>query len=410
MTATAVMSQSDFQGATHEFPFNEAPINYDAGRSRGPIAKLRKQIAAGKTQLEWDTARGYLPALLKHLGISPDSQMLVFSKTSLQRDHISRTTPRALYFNDQSYIGWMPGAPLIEISEVDPEQGAVFYELAQNQLKRPEIKPSSRCLTCHASSRTLGVPGHVVRSIQTHPDGEPDFNRTLGEVNHRTPVGDRWAGWYVTGSGELAHRGNGVGFNGEPQPRSAKKVIQLADPERYLRSTSDAVALLIHDHQTHGHNLITRVSFETRSMLYRYGHLNYLKQQTEALLRYLLFVEETPLGRLDATSAFAKSFEKAGPFDSQGRSLRKLRLHGRLFEYPCSFLIYSDAFDAIPKEMKARLYQRLHEILTGEDRSETYQNISSRNKQAICGILKETKKDLPEYWNKNFRTQETVSK
>ena len=193
--------------------------------------------------------------------------MLVFSRTSLQRDHISRTTPRALYFDDETYIGYIPGAPLIEISEVDPDQGAVFYELNQTRLKRPELMPSTRCLTCHASSRTLGVPGHVVRSIQTQPDGEPDFNLTLSEVNHRTSVNDRWAGWYVTGSGKLAHRGNGVGFNGDAQPRAADKVIQLAAPNRYLRDTSDAVALLVHDHQTHMHNLITRVSFEARSML-----------------------------------------------------------------------------------------------------------------------------------------------
>jgi hypothetical protein len=401
LTVVAGWAQSDFQGAMHPVPFNEAPIEYEKQKSSGPISRLEARIASGETKLKYDPVLGWLPALLEELGVSHKSQMLVFSKTSLQRSYISPRNPRALYFNDEMYIGWIPGAPVMEISEVDPLLGTVFYDLDNLDRDRPRFKQNSQCLNCHSSARSMGVPGHVLRSIGTDEAGEPDQMTAASEVNHRTPLADRWAGWYVTGSaGEQTHRGNCAGPDAvAAKERNRTSLDDLVNLEGYLRKDSDMVAMLVHDHQTHMHNFITRLNFETRIMMHRYGHIRYLRHQVDAFLRYLTFAEETELaGPVVGTSGFAEEFADRGPKDSTGRSLRDLDLKSRLFQYPCSYVIYTPSFDAIPEVMREHVLERLHAILSGEDDTEAYQRISPRAKEAALEILRETKKNLPDYW------------
>lgn len=397
-----VRAQSDFQGAMHPVPFNEPPIEYDKQPASGPIARLQKRLAAGETKLQYDPVHGWLPALLKELGVSPKSQMLLFSKTSLQRNYISPQNPRSLYFNDDMYIGWIPGAPVMEISEVDPVLGTVFYDLDNLDREKLNFNRNSQCLNCHASARSMGVPGHVLRSIGTDEVGEPDQTTAAAEVNHRTPLAERWAGWYVTGTtGGQSHRGNCVGRDAAASGKETSRtnLSELVNLDGYLRQTSDVVAMLVHDHQTHMHNFITRLNFETRIMQHRYGHIRYLRHQVDAFLRYLTFAEEAELdGPVVGTSGFAEEFAKAGPFDAEGRSLRDLNLKSRLFEYPVSYVIYTPSFDALPDEMRELVLQRLHGILTGEDETPVYQRLSPRAKKAALEILRETKPSLPDYW------------
>ncbi len=406
-------AQSDFQGATHLVPFHEEPIKYEEQKSHGPISRLQERIDRGELKLKWDTRFGYLPSLLKELGINPDSQMLLFSKTSLQRNFISPQTPRAVYYNDDAYIGWIPGAPVMEVSEVDPILGGVFYDLPQVEEAKPRFNRNTQCMSCHASAKTMGVPGHVVRSVGTDLGGEPDLQTAFSEVNHRVSLADRWAGWFVTGQhGDQLHRGNLVGREAlelqQVTPNymgNRTNLIGITDVSGYYRQSSDIVALMVHDHQTHMHNFITRLNYETRIMLSRYGHIRYLKNQSEAFLRYLLFTEETDLeDEIQGNTRYAEAFQKLGPFDSKGRSLRQLDLRHRMFKYPCSFLIYSASFDAIPKEMLDHIYQRLFDILTGKDESEAFEMVSERNKHAIFEILLETKKGLPDYWRQSPKT------
>ena len=399
---TVVVAQSDFQGAMHPVPFNEPPIEYDKQAATGPVAQLIKRIEAGEVKMKHDPVHGWLPALLKELGVSQKSQMLLFSKTSLQRNYISPQNPRSLYFNDDVYIGWIPGAPVMELSEVDPVLGTVFYDLDQLTREKPHFSRNSQCLNCHASARSMGVPGHVLRSIGTDEAGEPDQTTAASEVNHRTPLAERWAGWYVTGTtGEQTHRGNCVGADLAKADKQSQrtKLDELVNLDGYLRKDSDVVAMLVHDHQTHMHNFITRLNFETRIMMHRYGHIRYLRHQVNAFLRYVTFAEETELaGPIEGTSGFAEEFAKQGPFDSEGRSLRELDLKSQLFRYPCSYLIYSSSFDALPDVMREHVLERLHAILTGKDDSEVYERISPRAKEAALEILRETKKNLPDYW------------
>src|SRR4051794_38450991 len=93
----------DFQGATHPILYDEETIFYSKATPAGPVADLQEKLERGEVRLEFDNEHGYLPALLKYFGIPKSSQMLVFSKTSVQRAFITPATPRALYFNDDVY-------------------------------------------------------------------------------------------------------------------------------------------------------------------------------------------------------------------------------------------------------------------------------------------------------------------
>src|SRR5262249_59670910 len=117
------------------------------------------------------------------------------------------------------------------------------------------------------------------------------------------------------------------------------------------------------------------------------------------LVDYMLFVYEAPLtSAVRGTSGFAEKFQARGPADSHGRSLRQLDLDRRLLKYPCSYMIYSDAFDAMPPLAKDAVYRRLWRILSGAEHGEPYSQLSAADRAAIVEILRTTKKDLPEYF------------
>jgi hypothetical protein len=399
-------AQADFQGATHLMPFDEETINYSQKEANGPVAELQKRIDHGEAKLEFDPAHGYLPALLKELGISETSQMLVFSKTSFQRERIFPQTPRALYFADEAYIGYIPGAPLLELTAVDPDLGAVFYTLEQKELERPRLVRTDQCLECHASSKSLGVPGHLVRSFETDASGLVNMGTGISPITHRTPLADRWGGWYVTGThGQQTHRGNLMGKEAfelqklEPNHMGNTSKLSGFDHGKYPTGHSDIVALMVLEHQTHMHNFITRLQYASAMALQQYGHVRYLKSVTEAFLKYLLFVDEAPLtSPIQGTSGYAEWFGALGPKDSKGRSLRDFDLQTRMFKYPCSYLIYSEAFDRLPAPIKDRIYERLGQILKGEDTSLEFAALSTGSRQAILEILLDTKPGLPDSW------------
>jgi hypothetical protein len=398
----------DFQGATHMTPFDEDTIAYSKSAASGTVAKLQQRLDKGEVHLKRDEQFGYLLSMLESLGVMKSSQMLVFSKTSFQRERIDPKHPRGIYFNDDVYVGFVPGSPLLEVSEADPKLGAVFYTFDQSQPK-PRFTRNDSCLECHASSKSMGVPGHLVRSFATDENGVIDLSSGTSLVNHRTPFEERWGGWYVTGThGEQSHRGNLFGqaafAQKEREPNFAGnqvKLDNLFDIRPYPEPTSDIVALMVLEHQTHMHNFITRLNYESTIALQQYGHMRYLKNVTEAFVRYLLFVEEAPLkSRVHGVSSFADEFAATGPRDKRGRSLRDFDLETRLFKFPCSYLIYSEAFAALPRLMKERVYARLFEILSSKEASADYKNLSPETRRAILEILADTKPDLPAEWRK----------
>jgi hypothetical protein len=407
----------DFQGATHMVPFDEETLHYSQGVASGPVARLQQGVDRGEVELKHEDTFGYLRSVLMELGISTNSQMLVFSKTSFQRERISPKSPRALYFNDDVYIGFIPGSPLMEVSVADPKLGGVFYTLDQKPSPKPKFIRNDQCLECHASAKSMGVPGHLVRSFAVDENGVVNLNSGTSLVNHRTPVEERWGGWYVTGThGTQKHRGNLFSEEAferqEKEPNYRGNLTELKeffDTSAYPSAQSDIVALMVLEHQTHMHNFITRLNYETTLALQAYGHIRYLKNVTESFLKYLLFTEETPLtAPIRGTSGFAEQFVAQGPRDRHGRSLRDFDLQNRLFKFPCSYLIYSDAFESLPPPMKTHLYQRLYDILTGKDTSADFQKIPAATRQTIREILGETKKGLPDYWKSAVDAKNTA--
>lgn len=398
-------------------PFDEEAIGYGKALATGAVARLQARMDKGEVRLARDEQSGYLQSVLEALKVPRSSQMLVFSKTSFQRGRISPRSPRALFFNDDVYIGFIPGSPLLELSVADPKLGAVFYTLNQDANTRPRFVRNDQCLECHASSKSMGVPGHLVRSFATDEEGVVDLSSGTSLVNHRTPLAERWGGWYVTGtSGGQAHRGNLFGkaafAKREQEPNASGDLEDLRrflDVSRYPGPHSDIVALMVLEHQTHLHNFITRLHYEATMALRTYGHLNYLKNISESFLKYLLFTEEAPLTAASrGSSGFAKDFAAPGLRDRQGRSLRDFDLQTRLFKHPCSYLIYSEAFDALPETMKAHLYQRLWDILSGKDTNPDFEKLTQKDRRAIFEILRDTKPSLPDYWKAATRGKRGV--
>jgi hypothetical protein len=379
------------------FPYRQPPVDYFSDDLADPVSKLRERLEKGEFRLAFEPGTGYLRSFLKALGVSIDSQMLVFAKNSVNARIISPENPRALYFNDNVYVGFVPGAPFLEISAVDPRKGAVFFTLPQKDDQPAKLVREESCLLCHASNNSLNVPGHLIRSFVTDVQGNP--TRGYSKVNDATPLAQRWGGWYVTGdSGDQPHLGNlsttadllehERNRDGPGRPVDLKKRLDLS---KYLAAHSDIVALLVHDHQTHVHNLIARVNYEHQ----------YEKPSgsEDLLLRALLFVEEAPLSHpLLGSSAFEAQFAKQGPRDRQGRSLRQFDLETRLFKHRCSYLIYSAAFEHLPAPMKARLYRRLFDLLSASDPPEPFNKLPRTERTAIFEILRDTRAGLPEYW------------
>lgn len=410
--------------------FERPPIEYSSSTPDNCVSQLQARLDRGEIKLEYSRQHGYLPALLKALDVPISSQMLVFSKTSLQRTRITPRTPRAVYFNDDVYVGFCQLGDVLEVSAIDPHLGAVFYTVDQRKPDSPRIvRQTENCLICHSSSRSESVPGLLVRSLFTSKSGEPVLSAGGYTVDYTTPLEHRWGGWYVTGThGDQHHMGNliiaGDEVHDPVENASGQNVTSLADrlaADAYLSPHSDIVALMMLEHQTLVHNRITKANFETRSALHYQAEINRSLGETKGkqwesvthriqsagdnLVDALLMVDEAKLSaEIHGTSGFAEEFSRRGPHDTKGRSLRDLDLKQRMFRYPCSYLIYSQSFDALPAEMRAYIWQRLWEVLSGESHDAKFNNLSADDRRAIIEILQTTKTGLPESWNRDSKS------
>jgi hypothetical protein len=416
------------------------PIHYNKAKLTDPIAKLQAEIDAGKAKLERDGdapagSHGYLPSLLKQLRIPASSQTLVFSKTSFQRDLIGPETPRALYFNDDVYVGWIRGGEVIEIASTDPKLGTVFYTLSQRPSAKPKfVRQTDSCLQCHSGTMTGEVPGLMLRSVHADANGMPVLTAGTSLTTQDSPLEDRWGGWYVTGThGDRRHMGNvTTKTRDDDGPLDVDRGANVAsltdrfDTAPYLNGGhSDIVALMVFDHQAQAHNLFTQLNYQTQWAVRDSRAINEALGKTgrggsaaagvsdelsdsakrrissagEKLVRYLLFCDEDLItDRIEGTGTFAADFAKQGPRDKQGRSLREFDLRRRMFKYPLSYLIYSPSFDALPAEAKDYVYRRLWDVLSGKETAVPFKHISTDERQAIVEILRDTKNDLPPYF------------
>ncbi len=385
-------------------------IAYSSGPVHNPVAELNGQIRDGRVHLEFEGQSGYLRSALRALEIPIESQVAVFSQTSFQAPTITSTNPRAIYFSDNTAAAWVRGGEVIEVATHDRQQGAVFYVLQQEPTELPQFRRNDGCLLCHLSWETLGVPGfQVLSTAPLSPD--PNAYATGFVTDHRSPLGERWGGWYVTGTaGPVFHMGNvEVTDVEEPSPPGTRpptlgSLEEVIDVEGYLSSHSDVVALMVLNHQAHMANLITRIGWEARTVLFRpaaddtaFDEL--IRESAAEVVDYMLFVDEAQLAfPVSGSSGFAGQFASIGPRDSQGRSLRYLDLGDRLFRHRCSYMIYSEAFDMLPNLAKGAVYQRMWEVLSGVETGEPYTRLSLVDRRAIVEILRETKADLPAYF------------
>jgi hypothetical protein len=341
-----------------------------------PVALLNRKIERGEAKLRYTPERGYLSSVLKELGIPVSSQTLVFSRTSLQTDRISPSTPRAVYFNDDVYVGWIPDSPMLEVASVDPSYGTIFYTLPQSEVKTPSFaRVEQPCLSCHGPvSESVPAPLLLMMSSEVGENGEEvkDFLLTTD----RSPFLERWGGWYVSGTaGNTKHMGRKTPSN----------------TKRYLAQHSDIVALMLLAHQAEVHNRIGEVSQKFRTS----GGPGSLGDVVEPLVRTLLFSGEAALtAPIRGSSSFAAEFGRKGPRDRRGRSLRDLDLRVRLFRYPLSYLVYSESFRQMPGPARTYVYRRLREVLDGTDQSAAFRHLTSSDRTAVSEILTAT---LPEF-------------
>jgi hypothetical protein len=380
-------------------PVDHPAIAYTTAQMFDAVSLLNERLAGGTAHLAFDRDSGYLPAVLDALQVPRASQIAVFSPTSFQADKIDANNPRAIFFNDSVAVGWVRGG-LLEVAALDPQRGPVFYALDQQPAARPRFTRSGECLVCHRSWETLAVPGLFV--LSTFPPLTKNGYASGGVTDQRTPFGDRWAGWYVTGrAGANRHMGNKlVPQRGDTTPAVTLDSLQgRFDLTGYPTPYSDIVALLVFEHQSRMTNLLTYLNWETRVADVDRHPNGTLEEAVHELVDYLLFVDETPLaGKIVGSSGFAAQFAAEGPRDAHGRSLRELDLETRLMRYPCSYMIYSPAFDALPQTARDAVYRRLWQVLSGADTARTYAGLSPASRRAIVEILRDTKKDLPAYF------------
>ena len=392
---------------------DKPPINYSDTADNNRITHLLERIASKDIQLEYTPEHGYLRSLLKELDIPESSQVLVFSQTSMQVQHISRRNPRAIFFNDDTYVAWIRGSSLIEMSTTDPKLGTVFYTVDMAPWRAKVKRANYDCLGCHATSMTQGVPGHTVRSVYTDSSGQVQAQSQSYITGHKSPLSERWGGWYVTGlHGDMTHMGNAI-MQGSQLDRSHNgnrtSLENDFDTFGYLSPTSDIVALMVLEHQTQMHNVMTKADFATRKLIYDRGQEGVPTDDDEwrvqmqlvarEVVDYMLFCNEARLeSEVKGTDKFVEDFMSRGPKDAAGRSLRDFDMKTRMFKFPCSYLIYSEAFDSLQEPLRLEIYRQLLAVLSGKDTSDRYAHLDAPTRQDILEILRVTKSDLPADW------------
>ena len=383
-------------------------VNYASAPLSDRVTRLMADIESGDVSLVYDAeGRGYLDSLLQALDIDPSSQALVFSKTALKTRFVTAATPRAIYFNDDTYIAFIQNSRSLEISTMDPNLGPVFMVFSQDPEGPVVEREMNRCLRCHDSYSMTGggVPRFLLSSVLANEKGEIVTHEVSIITDTSTPLNRRWGGFYVSGShGSQEIMGNFViddlaklrnldlSVNGNKTDLS-----EFLDTSPYISSGSDIVALLVLEHQVEVQNKLSRLNFESRTRLHEQGDISdsELDEFVTPLVESLFMLHEVPLtDAVAGSSGFTEYFQSLGPRDGEGRSLRELDLKKRTFKYPLSYLIYSDAIAALPERVKKFLYQKIRLVLAGEAGEEVFSALSESDRAAITAILGETKAEI----------------
>jgi hypothetical protein len=404
--------------------YEQPPVSYSTTAPQDAAARLQVRLETGELKLT-GSEREILRDILRELKVPIESQIVVFSKTSLQRGRIRPDQPRAVYFSDSIYVGWVPGG-LIEVAAVDPQLGPIFYTFDAHPAKgeKQAFARDSDCLRCHGGTFVRDVPGVFARSIVPATNGEPLLRHGSELVDDQTPFEQRWGGWYVTGyTGEPNHRGNAFGTEKGDRldfPLSERRPAELGDffdTSRYLAGTSDVVALLVVEHQMAVQNALTKAAHSCRRMLEYQRSLqktfkdpitdepaydsvkSVFRSAVEDIVDHLLFRGAAPLpAGVTGLEAFRLAFAGEAPRSPEGHCLKDFQLRDRLFAQRCSYMIYSETFAALPVQLKTRVLDRLHGVLSGDDARGRYAYIDADEKRRIYEILASTHPDAKARW------------
>ena len=362
------------------------------------------ELAAGGLPLDRSSERAFLKSLLRALDIPESSQLLVFSNTSLQLSLINPDNPRALYFSDDLYLGYVPGGK-IEVATIDAELGAVFYifDIPRSD-SRVVVERARRCMNCHANEDTLKVPGLSVKSVAPGPGGGSLDTFHPGQSGHTQPLAERFGGWYVTGTGGFdGHWGNRMGrlYQGELSATPLEPGTRFSF-ERYPVATSDLLAHLLHEHQVGGVNRLIRAQYRFRELRHRNGGSvpqalpPDLETELADLLSYLLFAQEAPLpaSGIPGNPAFRDGFARNRKV-VDGHSLKDLDLRTRLLRFRCSYLVHTPFFEGLDADLRRRILRDLDHALSPEKRNAASRHLSDSEAAVIRTILRATVPGFP---------------
>ena len=223
-------------------PYSEEPIRYLSDRVNDPVARLQDRIDRGLARLDFEAEHGYLKSVLKQLDVAVSTQTLVFSKSSFQYRKISPQTPRALYYNDNVYVGWVQDGHSLEIASFDPNQGAIFYLLEQRAVG-PSRRSSARPLIAPSATSPPGrgeCPAFWCDQSTPGPRAHRQPTPARTSADSRAPLAERWGGWYVTGThGKQTHMGNVLVSDREhPEKLDTRAGGQCHGPLRQVRPVS----------------------------------------------------------------------------------------------------------------------------------------------------------------------------
>lgn len=385
----------------------EPPLQAETAEETSPdtLAVLWDKVRTQGVSLDASSEKAYLRSLLEELQIPVESQVLVFSKTSLQKPLIGPKRPRAIYFNEECYVGTVPGGDL-EIISVSPERGFRYYLMAHplSRHTEPELVQNNQCLSCHTGGELMVQSVHVSES--GYPIGGVDRYLT----SYESPFSERWGGWYVTGThGADLHMGNAfsekVGRGVTHDHAKGANITSLEtffQTKPYLTDTSDIVALMVLEHQYVMHNTLVDAAGAVRRWMARGADgtrvntpeetRRVLAKHAQNIVRRLLFCDEYALSADGVTGspAFLEGFRRNKKTCSDGTSLKDFDLKSRLFTHRCSYMIYASSFTGLPENLKLEVFGQLRRVLREEDKTGMYDHLPAAERRQILKILEET--------------------
>lgn len=389
--------------------FKSPPHSYLEAQPRDRFARLLESAQKGEVKLDTRSDKAFLSSLLAALNVPVSSQLLVFSASSLQSEIINPRNPRALYFNEDTYVGWVPGG-LIEIIAADPQHGPMFYVFDRLRASGPvpNVQRSTKCMNCHAGNATRRLPGLIAESLLVSRAGSSLETYRRDVQGHQIPLEDRFGGWHLTGEHHLVnHKANVMGAS-----RAGKLELipvppgEFSDLGLHLLPTSDILPHLVHEHQMGFENRLVYAIYTHRQLKSEAQGLPLgaaakaeLEERAQELARYIVFADEAkfPAQGIQGDAAYVQDFQRDRKATQAGLSLKDLDLKTRLFKHRCSFMLYTETWKEAPQELKERVYFHMAAYLRDQPDAQ-HAHLPPAERLAIRGILKETLTDLPPWW------------